>query len=47
MAAGDARPNLNDIDYGGWQFKTHEDAKQDDPAFFAAWFATPQLVRLP
>ena len=47
MAAGDARPDLNDIDYGRWQFKTHEDAKQDDPALFAAWFATPQLVRFP
>jgi probable phosphoglycerate mutase len=39
--------DLNDIDYGGWQFKTFADAKADDPALFAAWFATPQRVRFP
>jgi phosphoserine phosphatase len=39
--------DLNDIDYGAWQFKTFEDAKKDDPSLFAAWFATPHLVRFP
>lgn len=39
--------DLNDIDYGGWQFKTFADAKAQDPALFAAWFATPHLVRFP
>jgi probable phosphoglycerate mutase len=39
--------DLNDIDYGVWQFKTFPDAKAQDPALFAAWFATPQLVRFP
>ncbi len=39
--------DLNDIDYGAWQFKTFEQARQDDSALFAAWFATPQLVRFP
>lgn len=39
--------DLNDIDYGAWQFKTFEQAKSADPALFAAWFATPQLVRFP
>lgn len=39
--------DLNDIDYGAWQFKTLEDAKKDDPALFATWFATPHLVRFP
>jgi phosphoserine phosphatase len=47
LAAGEARADLNDIDYGRWQFKTYEDAKADDPALFTAWFATPQLVRFP
>lgn len=47
LAAGDARADLNDIDYGRWQFKTYADAKADDPALFAAWFATPQFVRFP
>lgn len=39
--------DLNDIDYGAWQFKTFADAKAQDPALFAAWFATPQLIRFP
>ena len=39
--------DLNDIDYGGWQFKTFAEAKSDDPALFAAWFATPHLIRFP
>jgi phosphoserine phosphatase len=39
--------NLNDIDYGRWQFKPLADAEKDDPALFAAWFATPHLVRFP
>ena len=30
--------DLNDIDYGDWQFKPYENAKADDPALFAAWF---------
>jgi phosphoserine phosphatase len=47
IAAGKPRSDLNDIDYGHWQFKSHENAKADDPALFAAWFATPQLVRFP
>ena len=39
--------DLNDIDYGAWQFKTFVDAKAQDPELFATWFATPQLVRFP
>jgi len=39
--------DLNDIDYGAWQFKTFTDAKAQNPALFAAWFATPQLARFP
>ncbi len=38
---------LNDIDYGAWQFKSFEQAKLQDPALFAAWLATPHLVRFP
>jgi phosphoserine phosphatase len=47
LEASEARADLNDIDYGRWQFKTYADAKADDAALFAAWFATPQLVRFP
>jgi len=39
--------DLNDIDYGAWQFKSFTDAKAQNPALFAAWFATPHLVRFP
>lgn len=39
--------DLTDIDYGAWQFKTHDEARAANPALFAAWFATPHLVRFP
>jgi probable phosphoglycerate mutase len=39
--------DLNDIDYGAWQFKTFEQAQSENSDLFAAWFATPQLVRFP
>jgi broad specificity phosphatase PhoE len=39
--------DLNDLDYGAWQFKTFEQANTEDPALFDAWFATPHLVRFP
>ena len=45
--AAKACDDLNDIDYGAWQFKTFAEAKQLDPALFAAWFTTPHLVRFP
>lgn len=45
--AAESCADLNDIDYGAWQFKTFADAKSSDPALFAAWFATPHLVRFP
>src|SRR3974390_3265341 len=35
--------DLNDIDYGAWQFKSFDDAGKLDPALFAAWFETPDL----
>jgi probable phosphoglycerate mutase len=46
-AAAEICDDLNDIDYGAWQFKTLAYAKKADPNLFAAWFATPQLVRFP
>jgi probable phosphoglycerate mutase len=39
--------DLNDIHYGAWQFKSYEEIKDAHPQPFAAWFATPQLVRFP
>jgi len=43
--AADVCGDLNDIDYGAWQFTTFDAAKADDPSLFAAWFSTPHLVR--
>ena len=39
--------DLNDIDYGAWQSRTLAEAKGENPKLFAAWFATPQLIRFP
>src|SRR3984893_6772184 len=39
--------DLTDIDYGAWQFKTFDEAKSQNPTLFAAWFATPHLIRFP
>jgi broad specificity phosphatase PhoE len=39
--------DLTDINYGDWQFKSFDEAKSQDPALFAAWFATPHLIRFP
>jgi broad specificity phosphatase PhoE len=47
LAAAETCDDLNDIDYGVWQFKTFADAEVENPALFAAWFASPQLVRFP
>jgi probable phosphoglycerate mutase len=39
--------DLNDLHYGEWQWRTYEDARVNSPALFAAWMATPHLVRFP
>ena len=39
--------DLNDLDYGAWQFKTFRQAKAEDPVLFSSWFAVPHLVRFP
>jgi phosphoserine phosphatase len=39
--------DLNDIDYGAWQFQSFAEAEAADAGLFAAWFATPQLIRFP
>lgn len=38
---------LNDIDYGAWQWRTYEEMKEAEPALFTAWFTMPQRVRFP
>jgi probable phosphoglycerate mutase len=38
---------LDDIDYGAWQSRSYEEIKEAHADLFAAWFATPHLVRFP
>ena len=38
---------LNDIDYGAWQFERYDEVEAAQPALFTAWFTTPHLVRFP
>jgi broad specificity phosphatase PhoE len=38
---------LNDIDYGAWLMRSHDEMKAAEPELFAAWFTTPHLVRFP
>jgi broad specificity phosphatase PhoE len=46
-ASAEVCADLNDIDYGAWQFKTFDAAKAGDPALYAVWLATPELIRFP
>jgi phosphoserine phosphatase len=39
--------DLNDIDYGAWQSRSYKDVAEAESQLFAAWFATPHLVRFP
>jgi len=39
--------SLNDISYGTWQWKTHEEMQAQDPEMLAIWKRAPQLVRFP
>lgn len=39
--------DLRDIDYGAWQFRSYDDIRAAIPGLFAAWFASPHLVRFP
>jgi len=43
----EAIDQLNDIDYGAWQLRSYDEAEKANPELFAAWFATPHLVRFP
>lgn len=41
------RPELADIDYGAWQWRTHDEVKAEDPERYALWRSAPHLVRFP
>src|SRR5207245_1890801 len=38
---------LNDIDYGMWRMKSHEEMAAAEPMLHATWFNTPHLMRFP
>lgn len=38
---------LNDVDYGKWRWLSDEEVRADWPDLFAAWYASPHLVRFP
>jgi probable phosphoglycerate mutase len=38
---------LNDIDYGTWRMKSHDEMAVAEPRLSGAWFNTPHLVRFP
>jgi probable phosphoglycerate mutase len=42
-----ALDDLNDLDYGAWQGKTHEEMRQTYPAEYRRWRTLPHLVRFP
>ncbi len=39
--------DLNDLDYGLWQWETYEAVSRAWPEQFAAWKSTPHLIRFP
>ena len=38
---------LNDIDYGTWRMRSHQEMAVAEPALSTAWFNTPHLMRFP
>lgn len=38
---------LNDLDYGLWQWRTHEEVQAEDPTAFRLWRSAPHFVRFP
>ncbi|WP_454872145.1 histidine phosphatase family protein [Paraburkholderia xenovorans] len=41
------QPGIDDIDYGQWQWKSHEEASQQFPVELALWKTAPQWMRFP
>jgi broad specificity phosphatase PhoE len=39
--------DLNDIDYGTWLMKSHDEMAASEPTLHATWFETPHLMRFP
>lgn len=39
--------DLHDLDYGAWQWRTHDEVEKSDPERFGLWRTAPHLVRFP
>lgn len=39
--------DLNDLDFGDWEWLTLEEARTRSPALYERWLSAPQLVRFP
>lgn len=44
---GEVLQDLNDLDYGDWQWQTHDAVAAESPALYRCWRTTPQLMRFP
>lgn len=42
-----AAPDFMDFDYGSWSWKELEAVRSENPTAFEAWFARPDLIRVP
>jgi broad specificity phosphatase PhoE len=40
-------PELYDIDYGAWQWKTHDEIRQSEPLAFECWKKFPDQMQMP
>lgn len=40
-------PDLFDIDYGAWQWKTHDEVRQSQPGEFELWKKFPDQMQMP
>lgn len=40
-------PDLWDIDYGAWQWKTHDEVRQSEPVAFESWKKFPDQIQMP
>lgn len=40
-------PILTDLDYGNWEWRTHEDVEHEAPELYALWRQQPERMRFP
>jgi phosphoserine phosphatase len=47
QVSAEVLPSLNDLDYGEWQWQTHDEVKTECPLLYQRWRAYPHLMRFP